>query len=128
MVDLANQPFLPGDRGLQLGLVPGDRPRHPLERLAEGFDLLRRGLKRGQIEAAIARLVGGDHLLDPAQRAEQQPLDQDPADQRGPEPHQHRGENGEDLAGADRRRPDPNAQRVLAVHEREVGGDFALAG
>ena len=43
VVDLAHQPGLAHDRGLQLGLVPGDGLGDPVEGLAERADFLRRG-------------------------------------------------------------------------------------
>ena len=46
VMDLADQPGLAHDRGLELGLVPGDGLGHPVEGLAELADLLRRRAQR----------------------------------------------------------------------------------
>ena len=118
VMDLADQPRLADDRRLEIGLVAGDGPGHPVEGLARARRSPAPGCcTAGRSSAAVAGLVGGDDVLDPAERPQQQPLDDDPADHRRPEPHQHRGQDDEDLAEAHRRRRQADAQRILVVGE-----------
>ena len=61
------------------------------EGVAQVVDFGRRAkLLVGEQRRIVAGLVGADAALQPAQRADQQAVDQPPADQRGDRPHQHR--------------------------------------
>ena len=105
VVDLADQPGLARDRGLELGLVPGDGPGDLVEGLAELADLLRRGAQLAA-DRAPGRRAGrrrspagsGASGCSSRRWTRIQPISD-------AQSHISTGrKDGEDLAGADRRR------------------------
>ena len=128
VMDLAHQLGLADDRRFQIGLVPGHRLGHAGEGAAERRNLARRAAHSRQVDAAIAGLVGRNHALDAGERAQQQIADDDPADERGPEPHQHRRQDDQNFGERQRRRRRAHLHGDLAVAERETDGDVVGAG